>query len=98
MIQNILEIIRTLIHEKLKSQMPVKIVGVRVGVAGVVGFWKAGVGVGSRSRGFLKRPESESESKFTNPETTPSPSLILFEIYRLDLIDFRKATKQNFTI
>ena len=39
----------------------------------------------------MKRPESES--KFPNPETTPSPSLILFEIYRLDMIDFRKATK-----
>ena len=43
-----------------------------------MGFWKAGVGVGSRSRGFLERPESES--KFTNPKATPSPSLILFEI------------------
>ena len=61
-------------------------VGIRVGVAGVVGFWKAGVGVGSR--GFLKRPESESESKFTYPETTPRQSLILFEIQRLVLLDF----------
>ena len=71
-------------------------VGVGVGVAGVVGFWKGGVVVGAGVVGFW---EGRSRSRsLLAPKRLPLQALFNVRYSVRFFIYFRKATKHNFTI